>query len=155
MRRLYAALAAAVIGLVAVPVALADKPAPRTFVVVLTAEEEVPRCAAAGNNSRGVAIFKVRDEATGLVSYKVVANNIPGTITAAHIHPGAKGVANPPIQSTPLTPGAENGVVGRGTFTNPALVAALRANPQDFYFNVHSDVCAPGVIRGQFGDHGP
>src|SRR5215213_6260277 len=88
MRRLYAALAAAVIGLVAVPVALADQPAPRTFVVVLTAEAEVPRCAAAGNSSRGVAIFKVLDEATGLVSYKVVANNIPGTITAAHIHPG-------------------------------------------------------------------
>jgi hypothetical protein len=155
MRELYAVLAATIIGLAAVPVALAEEPDPRTFVVVLTAEEEVPRCAAAANDSRGVAIFKVLDEATGLVSYKVVANNIPGTITAAHIHPGTKGSANPFVQATPLTPGAENGVVGEGTFTNPALVEAIRTNPQAFYFNVHSTACPSGVIRGQFGDHGP
>jgi CHRD domain len=48
-----------------------------------------------------------------------------------------------------------NGVVATGSFTNPALVAAIQANPQNFYVNVHSTTCMPGVIRGQLDDRGP
>jgi hypothetical protein len=138
-----------------VPVTFADQPPPRTFVAVMSAAEEVPPCAAAGNSARGVAIFPVVDQAAGTVSYRLVANNIPGTITVAHIHPGPRGVANPPVQGLELTPGAENGVIGQGTFTNPALLAALQSSPQNFYVNVHSTVCGPGVIRGQLGEQGP
>ena len=130
-------------------------PPPTTFVAVLSAGEEVPRCAAATNAARGVATFHVRDEATGTVQYQVVANNLPGDITAAHIHLAPKGVAGPVVQPLGLRPGAENGVVGKGTFTNPALLAAIRANPANYYVNVHSTVCPSGVIRGQLGDHGP
>ena len=37
-----------------------------------------------------------------------------------------------------------------------ALVAAIRANPGNYYVNVHTRPdCLGGVIRGQFGDHGP
>lgn len=123
---------------------------------VLTAEDEVPLCAPAGNDARGVAVFHVLDEAIGLVSYKLVANNIPGTTTAAHIHFAPKGTPGGVVQPLPFTsPGEEQGVVGEGTFTNLALLTAIRANPQNYYVNLHSTVCGPGVIRGQLDEHGP
>jgi hypothetical protein len=58
----------------------------------------------------------------------------------------------------PPTPGEENGVVAEGSFSNPALVSAIRANPDGYYVNVHTGAptgCPPGVIRGQLGDRGP
>jgi hypothetical protein len=155
MTKLIAAFSACLATLFAATVALAEPPAPKTFVAVLTAEDEVPPCAPAGNDARGVAIFRVLDEATGLVSYKLVANNIPGNTTAAHIHLAPKGTPGGVVQPLPFTPGAEQGVIGKGTFTNPALLAAIRANPQNYYVNVHSSVCGPGVIRGQLDEHGP
>ena len=105
--------------------------------------------------TRGVGVFRVLDEATGLVSYKLVANNIPGNTTAAHIHVAPNGTPGPVVQPLPITPGAEQGVVGEGTFTNQALLAAIRANPQNYYVNLHSTVCGPGVIRGQLDEHSP
>jgi hypothetical protein len=155
MTKLIAVFAAGLATLVAATVALADAPAPTTFVAVLTAEDEVPLCAPAGSDARGIATFNVLDEATGLVSYRIVANNIPGNITAAHIHVAPTGVPGPVVQPLPLTAGAEQGVIGEGTFTNPALLAAIRANPQNYYVNVHSTVCGPGVIRGQLDEQGP
>jgi hypothetical protein len=155
MTKLIAAIATGLVTLFAASVALAEAPAASTFVAVLTAEDEVPLCAPAGNDARGVAVFHVLDEATGLVSYKLVANNIPGNTTAAHIHLAPKGTPGPVVQPLPFTPGEEQGVVGEGTFTNPALLAAIRANPQNYYVNLHSTVCGPGVIRGQLDEHGP
>ena len=155
MTKLIVALGACLATLAVATVALADAPAPKTFVAVLTAEDEVPLCGPAGNDARGVAVFHVLDEATGLVRYKLVANNIPGNTTAAHIHLAPKGTPGGVVQPLPFTPGAEQGVIGEGTFTNPALLAAMQANPQNYYVNVHSTVCGPGVIRGQLDEHGP
>jgi CHRD domain len=151
---LLAVVAVGALALVAAT-ALADPPAPRTFVAVLTAEDEVPPCAPAGNDARGVAVFHVVNEAAGTVRYKLVANNIPGNTTAAHIHIAPKGVSGPIVQPLPFPAGEEQGVIGRGTFTNAALLAAIRANPQNYYVNVHSTVCGAGVIRGQLDEHGP
>jgi hypothetical protein len=135
--------------------AFARAPEPKTFVATLSAGEEVPTCVPAGNSARGVTVFHVLDEATGLVSYKLVANNIPGDTTAAHIHIAPKGVAGDIVQPLPFTPGEENGVIGKGTFTNKALLDAIQADPQAYYVNVHSTVCGSGVIRGQLGEQGP
>jgi CHRD domain len=155
MNRLCSVLVLAAAGLAAAAVALAAQPPAQTFVAVLNSDEEVPHCAAATHAARGVFVAHVVDEATGTVEWKLVANNLPGNIVAAHIHVAAKGVPGPVVQATAPTPGAENGVVGTGTFSNPALVAAIRANPDNYYVNVHTNVCPPGVIRGQLGDHGP
>ena len=155
MTKLIAVFAAGLATFFVATVALAEPPAPKTFVAVLTAADEVPPCAPAGNDARGVAVFRVLDEATGLVSYKLVANNIPGNTTAAHIHVAPKGTPGPVVQGLAFTPGEEQGVIGKGTFTNPTLLAAIRANPQNYYVNVHSTVCGPGVIRGQLDEHGP
>jgi hypothetical protein len=155
MTKLIAAFTVGLATLFAATVALAGPSAPTTFVAVLTAEDEVPLCAAAGNDARGVAVFHVLDEATGLVSYKLVANNIPGNTAAAHIHVAPKGTPGPVVQPLAFTPGEEQGMIGEGTFTNPVLLAAIRANPQNYYVNLHSTVCGAGVIRGQLDEHGP
>jgi hypothetical protein len=160
MKRLYVVLGVAGVSVLAAPpIALADQPPARTFVAVLSAGEEVPACVPATNATRGVAVFHVLDEAVGTVEFKLVANNVPGDVIAAHIHVGPKGVAGPVVQPLPPTPGAENGVVAEGTFTNAALVAAIQAGPDAYYVNVHSGPpgvgCPSGVIRGQLGDRGP
>jgi len=155
MRKLHGLVVLSLAAAAAVPPALAAPPSPMTFVALLSANDEVPRCAAADSSARGLAIFHIRDQATGTVEFRLVANNLPGTITAAHIHVAPKGVAGPVVQPVPATPGAENGVIAEGTFTNPTLLSALQTNPQAYYVNVHSTVCPPGVIRGQLGEQGP
>jgi hypothetical protein len=156
MKKLFVVLGAAAVSVAAaMPVASAAQPPPRTFVAVLTAANEVPTCTEATNAARGLAVFHVVDEATGTVEFKVVANNLPTDIIAAHIHIAPRGVPGPVVQPLPPTPGVEHGVIAEGTFTNADLVAALQADPDAYYVNVHSMVCPSGVIRGQLGDHGP
>jgi hypothetical protein len=160
MKRNYVVLGVACLAVMAAPpIALADQPPARTFVAVLSAGEEVPTCSPATDAARGVAVFHVLDQAAGTVEFKVVANNLPGDVTAAHIHLGPSGSPGPVVQPLPLTPGAENGVVGEGTFSNAALVAAIQADPDAYYVNVHSGPlgvgCPSGVIRGQLDDRGP
>src|SRR2546428_10729799 len=139
MRRLVVTLSSVglTFAMLAVTVA-ADQPAPTTFVAVLNADEEVPHGAAATNASRGLAVFHVTDEATGTVEFTLVANNLPGDIVAAHIHLAPKGVAGGVVQSLAPTPGEENGVIKKGRFTTPLLVAGLQADPSAFYVNDHS-----------------
>jgi len=155
MKTLVVALAAGVIAFGAAGQATAAPPAPDTFIVVMNADNEVPHCGPSTNAARGVAIFHVTNEAAGTVAWQLVAENLPGTITAAHIHHASAGVAGPVVQPLPPSSGDESGVIGTGTFTNPTLLAAIRATPGAYYVNVHSTVCPSGVIRGQFGDHGP
>ena len=155
MKKLYGVFAVAAVALAVVTMATAAEPPATTFVAVLSPDEEVPACTAATNAAGGVFVAHVTDEATGTVEWRLVANNLPGTIVAAHIHLAPKGVAGPVVQPTPPTPGEENGVIGTGTFSNPTLLAGLRANPDGYYVNVHTTVCGAGVVRGQLGDHGP
>ena len=153
MKKLYAAVVGVVVVVLAGGAAAgAAQPPARTFVAVLSADEEVPGCASATNAARGLAVFHVHD---GTVEFKIVANNLPGAIIAAHVHVAPKGVAGAIVQPLPPTAGAENGVVARGSFTNAALLAAIQANADNYYVNVHTTVCPTGVIRGQLGDHGP
>lgn len=155
MKKLIALLGVLAGALIAVGIAVADRPPPTTFVAPLETAQEVPGCSAAGNEARGLAIFHVVDQETGTVEFKLVANNLPGNIVAAHIHVAPRGAAGPVVQPTPPTPGEENGVIAEGTFSNPALVEALQENPEAYYVNVHTNVCPPGAIRGQLGEHGP
>src|SRR5437868_14897565 len=139
MRRLGIALSAIVLTLGAMAgTVAADQPAASTFIAVLNSDNETGVCSGISNSARGVAVFHVTDEATGTVEWKLVANNLPGTTIAAHIHLAPKGTAGGVVQPLPPTPGEENGVIGEGTFTNKALLTAIRLNPQNYYVNVHS-----------------
>jgi len=157
MRRLAIAFTSAVLAFAAMAgTAVAEQPAATTFVAVLSADEETGTCAGISNSARGLAVFHVTDEATGTVEWRLVANNLPGTTSAAHIHVGPPGVAGPVVQALAGVAGNEQGVIGTGTFTNPGLLAAIRANPGNYYVNVHTTPnCPGGVIRGQLDEHGP
>jgi hypothetical protein len=155
MNRLFSVLVLAGAALALVAVAFGAKPPAKTFVATLTSDEEVPGCADATNAARGSFVAMVVDQPTGTVEWMLIANNLPGNIVAAHIHVAPKGVAGPVVEPLPPTPGAENGVIGAGTFSNPAVVAAMQADPDGYYVNVHTDLCPAGVIRGQLGDQGP
>jgi hypothetical protein len=152
MLKLFVALAAAVSVLVLTPVAHAQEPIITTFVVQLSAENEVPVCpAGVASGASGVAVIQI-DEATGEISYRVVATNLPDAITGAHIHVGPAGVSPPMNIVQPLKPtGLQSGLVFAGTATNPTLAAAILANPENYYVNVHTTMCVPGAVRGQLG----
>jgi len=155
MKRFCVLLALIALPILALPATASAKPEPaKNFLVVMKASDEVPLCAPATNAARGSATFHVTDATAGTVKYKLVANNLPGDITAAHIHLAPKGQPGAIVQPLALTPGVNSGVIGRGTFTNPDVVTALQADPSAYYVNVHSSVCPSGVIRGQFGGHG-
>jgi hypothetical protein len=158
MRKLFVALGAAVLALVLTPVANAQERTLTTFVVQLSAENEVPECqAAVDSGASGVAVVQINAE-TGEISYRVVAFRLPGTVTAAHIHPGAVGEANPPAQGGGFeVTGLSTGLVAEGSTMNPTLAAAILANPENYYVNVHTtapdpeDACPGGAVRGQLG----
>jgi hypothetical protein len=140
-------------GAAAVPVANAQEPTLRTFVVQLSAENEVPTCnAGVDSGATGVAVVQI-NEATGQITYRVVAFNLPAEIagpsTGAHIH-----VQNPDSAIGPIVvhferTGLNTGLVAAGTTTNPTVAAAILANPENYYVNVHTTACPTGTIRGQ------
>ena len=84
----------------------------------------------------------------------MVATNLPATIEGspgAHIH-----VQNPDQATGPIVvhferTGLNTGLVAAGTTTNPAVAAAILANPENYYVNLHTTVCPTGTVRGQLG----
>ena len=153
MRRFKSALAAGVLVVLLGPVAAAPAQAPTTFVVPLSAENEVPGCPqGVESGAKGRAIIRI-DAETGDIRYRVVAVKLPGSITnspGAHIHVGAAGDTGGVVQPLDLT-GRETGLVAAGSATNPTLAAAILADPAGYYVNVHTDVCPGGAVRGQIG----
>ncbi|HEY2908147.1 MAG TPA: CHRD domain-containing protein [Vicinamibacterales bacterium] len=74
------------------------------------------------------------------------------TITLAHIHTGAAGVAGGVL--IPFPPGTITPANGTFTWTaNPAPTAdqvnSILGNPAGFYFNVHTALHGGGVMRAQ------
>jgi hypothetical protein len=150
--KLFVVPAAAALAFVVTPVANAQEPT--TFVTQLSAENEIPGCTAGvESGASGTAVIQI-NAATGEISYHVVATNLPGTIRpgglGSHIHIGDATQAGPIVQPFQLT-GLNTGLVAAETATNPELAAAILANPENYYVNVHTDVCPTGTIRGQLG----
>jgi hypothetical protein len=129
------------------------------FTVNLLPSNEVPPITNAEQSARGTAVITINSEAN-TVDFAVSLNSFPttSTLTAAHIHgPGGAGVTANVVVNTGLAasnaPSLSN---GSGTFTftgavgtNATIVPAILANPQNYYFNVHTQLNPSGVIRGQ------
>jgi hypothetical protein len=74
------------------------------------------------------------------VSTREVTKGVHGPITAPG---GNAGVA----VGLDLT-GVNSGVVASGTATDPADAELIAQNPENFYFNVHTETCPGGALRG-------
>ena len=134
----------------------ASAPPTRTFTVPLTTGAEVPPCASAGANAKGMANITVAPDDSS-ISVTVSYTDLSGEPTAAHIHSGPASAAGPvvlPFSGSLATPFSK-------TFTAADYVAAPGA-PPDFgsfltalkaggaaYVNVHTAACKPGEIRGE------
>ncbi len=145
-------------GASAAPLANAEESTLTTFVVQLAPENEVPVCqAGVDSGAGGVAVVQI-EETTGEITYRVVAFNLPATIagpsTGAHIHvqdPNSPtGLTGPIVVHFERT-GLNTGLVAAGSTTDPVTAAAILANPENYYVNVHTTACPTGTIRGQLG----
>jgi hypothetical protein len=103
-----------------------------------------------------VAVVQISAD-TGEITYRVVAFNLPAPIAGspgAHIHvidpASPTGLTGPIVVHFDRT-GLNTGLVAAGTTTNPTLAAAILANPENYYVNVHTTACPTGTIRGQLG----
>jgi MYXO-CTERM domain-containing protein len=108
-----------------------------TLEAALTGANEVP--GPGDPDGSGHATFTI-DTIALTVVWNVTVDGLD-TVVAAHIHPGAEGVAGPPLID--LSSGLTGGPLQSGD------LAQVIANPSAFYYNVHTDVFPAGAIRGQ------
>ena len=128
------------------------------FTVNLLPSNEVPPVTNAESSARGTAVITVNSQANTL-DFSVSLNSFPGgsQLTGAHIHPGAAGVTGGVMVNTGMNAGNAPALSnGAATFsftgvtpTSPDHIPQILANPQNFYFNVHSSANPGGVLRGQ------
>lgn len=128
------------------------------FTVPLSALNEVPPVTNAETSARGTAVITVNN-AANTIDFGVSLSGFPdgSTIRVAHIHGpnGPAGVNQPIVVDTTLAIGNVTLVNGAGTFNfdrvnaTAAVIAAILANPQNHYFNVHSVLNGGGAVRGQ------
>ena len=132
-----------------------------TFTAQLLPANETSAIGGGEQTSSGtvtITFVTTKDAAGNVTSANATAvANVQGlpagsTITNAHIHTGAAGVAGQVL--VPFPPGSVTLTGGAGSFTTTTAVDGSNAtnimnNPAGFYFNIHTAANAGGVMRGQ------
>jgi hypothetical protein len=136
-------------------------PSNPTFTAQLLPSNETPPITNAESVASGnvTITFVTTKDATGAVTSAVgtAVVNLQGfpagsSITVAHIHTGAVGVAGGVL--VPFIPSSVTLTNGAGSFTQTNNLTGDQAtnimnNPAGFYFNVHTALNPGGVMRGQ------
>lgn len=140
---------------------------PIIFTAQLSAANEVPPVTNAESGGRGTAsiTFNVPRDSSGNVTgggtatFNVQLNGFPqGTAAiAAHIHPGAAGVAGGVLVPVSGLSAAAPILMADGTASlslsgstiSQEQAQQIVANPAGFYFNVHTPLNPGGAVRGQ------
>ena len=86
---------------------------------------------------------------TSQICWYLQVSNLSSPAIGAHIHVAPAGVPGPVVVS--LTPPDASGTSQGCTTVDPALIAAIIANPANYYVNVHTVDFPAGAIRGQLG----
>ena len=115
----------------------------RMFVAYLYGGNERP--VAGDPDAFGIATVEV--VGAGGICYSIIVQNAAAA-TVAHIHAGAAGAVGGPVLGLPVGAALPTRV-GNCIAAAPALVTAIRANPQNFYVNVHNAAFPGGAVRGQ------
>jgi hypothetical protein len=110
------------------------------FAANLTGAQEVPGPGDPDGIGKALLIF---DSVANRVDWAITLRNVDVPLTGAHIHLGALGTAGPVRIDF-------DGEL-RGSVVD-ADVAAVLADPTNFYVNVHNSVYPTGAIRGQLAD---
>ncbi len=114
----------------------------RPFTTTLAGANEVPSAATSDlTGTAKVTINLGQSELCWDLDYTTTQ-----TVTAAHIHKGGAGVANPP-----LVPFFNNKQVANSgcRAVDPVVLADIAAHPSDYYVNVHTTAHPAGAGRGQ------
>jgi len=114
----------------------------RPFSTELTGAAEVP--GPGDPDGEGTAHLTL-NQGQGEICYELTVSGI-APATAAHIHVGDSTVAGPVV--VPLnapTSGSSSGCAS----VDPALIKAIRQNPENYYVNVHNAEFPAGALRGQ------
>lgn len=146
----------------------APTPPPNTivFTAALSAANENPPIANADANGRGTGTFTLnltRDaggnitDATGTFVYSLTGLPAGTQVRLTHIHEGGPAVNGNVVVDTGLTAAnpitLADGTLTNQTFSNRALTATLAnqiiANPNGYYFNVHTVLNPGGAVRAQ------
>ena len=98
-------------------------------------------------NGIGDARFFANTSDPAALCYVLIVDRIRPA-TAAHIHPGAVGVANPPVVELRAPTDGDSAACVQ---VRERLLARILNNPQNFYVNVHNTRFPDGAIRGQLG----
>ena len=119
-----------------------------TFTTPLSGGEEAP--GPGDPNGKGWASLDVYN--AGLVCYTLKLQGIEAP-AAAHIHEAPAGTAGPVVVDLRIDLATSRG--NQLTYCAPAseaVTADIRANPADYYVNVHNATYPGGALRGQLGD---
>ena len=118
-----------------------------TLNAAMTGAAEVPGPGDA--DGAGTVQITLNDD-TNEVCWDIDVTNLTLPAVAAHIHPGATGVAGPPAV-TLTAPDATGGSVGCVN-ADDDLVDDIIADPSAFYVNVHTSDFTDGAVRGQLSN---
>lgn len=95
-------------------------------------------------DSDGMGTFHARlNPGTGQLCYTLTSSHL-STLTMAHIHSGARGVAGPPVVTLMANAPKETCLA-----VDKDLAMKIKAMPGDYYVNIHTGDFPAGAIRGQ------
>jgi CHRD domain len=143
-RNVMAVLVGLLTVLALAPGAVSAKPG----TIPLNAEQETT-----GSTSTGSGFFSYTIEGDQLC-YTLEVRDLTMAPFAAHIHIGPRNVAGPIVVGL-LTPPAATSTVSacitaaEGADLTPAELAAIAADPRNYYVNVHTNNWPGGEVRGQ------
>jgi hypothetical protein len=120
----------------------------RPFSGVMTGAEEAP----GPGDPDGTGTFSFTfNQGLGQVCFELTVQNITLPATAAHIHIAPAGSPGPVVIGL-VAPDASGMSSGCVDDVDPALIKAIRQNPDNYYVNVHTlPGFAAGAVRGQLG----